>query len=276
MGVTVHTVAHDSALYIKELMAGWLHSYNATSPREVVLELGGGMSKVCYDWIKNGIESGMRNDIGIFAFDSNSRQLGGTLFHEALISGVAFPALDAVAKNSGALRVTFRPAFTEEKNAFPQSNKTTPGPKQHKQLLANKFRLQISGFEQECRGVTMVEAIAVKRNIQLMPVGSQRQPGFEATPSVVEPEELIFHVPESEAQGFLEWHQAFVERRDTLNKDGYLEYLAGNQLLFTVTFRDLIPVTISLGRISPSPSAGLATVKMMYEKLTFKGNATWS
>jgi hypothetical protein len=262
--------ARDIALYVGEQMAGWLHSYDLNG-NEVVVEIGGGMSKACYDWIKESMEGANRKEIGLMAFDSMSKPVVGSVFSQSLISDIQFPALDSSGKNAGSLRVKFRAAFKKAQNTFPSGKKTIPSPQQYKLLLPSSFRLQIDGLEDACRNVTRVETIQYKGVISEESSGSQRMPELVVTRSTDVPP-LIIYVFGFGAEKFKAWMQDYIKGIN-LPRKGFLEYLSRDRVLFTLTFPEIGIYEIGS---SSGEDRSLAKIKMWYEGMSFSAYASWS
>jgi hypothetical protein len=249
--------------------AGWLHSVeggHATS--DVVIEhmgpdhirrkhlsgvkyepitvaCGTGMSKSFYDWIKDSFDHKYsRQDGAIICANYNLKEVSRLSFHQALISEVGFPALDAGSKDPCKMTIKFEPETTRQ-TMSPERGTTIKGSADatvKKKWLPTDFRLRIKGLDDACKQVNKIEALTVKQKNVSNAVGERRD--SEREPADLEIPNLVFTTTESHADSLFKWHEDFVingNNGSDHERSGTLEYLTPNlqEVLFTLHLHQL-------------------------------------
>jgi phage tail-like protein len=219
------------ALTVGGIKAGWVQSVeggNATSDvvvektgadniffkhiggvkyEDITVNCGTGMSKGFYEWMKKSFDrSHDRQDGAIDTCDYNGVSVSTLNFHQALISEIGFPALDAASKDAAKMTIKIAPEWTA--HAKGSGQKVDPpgwaldGAKQKKWLPAN-FRLTIAGLEDACKHVNKVEALVLKQKIVENPVGHLRT--YTKEPVNLEVPNLVVTFAESHADAFYQF-----------------------------------------------------------------------
>lgn len=143
----------------------------------ITLLVGLNMASSLWDWIEGTFENKhVRKDGAIVIADGNFNILRRMEFHQALITEVTFPALDAASKDTAQLMVTFWPEFTQLK---PGSGKlVAPISTKQKAWLVSNFRLTVGDLP--CNRVNKIEALTVKQRVSEFRDGNGGPPSLVA------------------------------------------------------------------------------------------------
>ena len=218
VGEVVHEVG-SAAYYQKK------HIGNVTY-EEFAVAFGLALPPDVYDWISAslvGDRDAERRSGAIVAADFNYEAKARRTFTDALITEVGFPALDAAAKDPASLTLKFAPEHTAD---APASGKLA-SPLKQKVWLASNFRLEVKGLP--TAKVNKVEALTIKQTVATDDIGDARDPQRE--PGKLEYPNLVFTVPEVDAQPWFDWFDDFVlqgNNGEAAEKTGRLTYLAPN------------------------------------------------
>lgn len=242
---------------------------------DISISCGTAMSKAYYDWVQASIDhKAVRMDSGaLITADYNYNETGRLNFHNALITEVGFPALDASSKDAASMTLKFAVEYTRMVNKTGGSIKGELGKGQQKRWLPANFRLQIDGLPTACKWVNKIEALTVKQKVVDNPLGEFRD--FQKEPAHIEFPNLVVTVAESHADEFYKWHEDFVIKGNCdqgKEKGGSLTYLAPDLTdLFTLSFTGL-GIFSAKPEKSESASENIKRVKfeMYCEQLTFK------
>jgi hypothetical protein len=251
----------------------------------ITLTFGTGMSKGCYNWIKDSFDHKYsRHNGAIVAATFDHKEMSRLTFYESLIEEVGLPALDASSKD--ACKMTLK--LTPEKTRLTQTLAGGPGiqnkfpikPGVQKQWLPANFRLRIDGLQDACTRVNKIEAITIKQKNTEDPVGEWRD--YNKEPCYLEIPNLVITFPESHSQDFYKWHEDFVIKgvnNDDKEKNGTLEYLnpSLDKVLFVLTFKHLGIFKLTPDKVE-SGAEQLRRVKaeMYCEDLKFEYKAAWA
>jgi len=252
---------------------------------DITVNCATGMSKGLYDWIKASFDNKhMRNDGAIHSCDYDHNIVSTLNFHQALITEIGFPALDAASKDAAKMSIKFSPEWTEWKKG---SGKVDPskyalGKGEQKKWLPANFRLVIAGLEEGCKKVNKIEALTLKQKVVENPVGELRT--YEKEPANLEVPNLVITLAESHADAFYQWHHDFVIKGDNgqdKEKGGTLEYLTPDlkTTLFTLTFHQLGIFKLTPEKVEAgSENIRRLKAEMYCEKIDFAyaGGSTWS
>ncbi len=229
---------------------------------DIAVNCGAGMSREFYGLVKAGVEGTSGRFSGaIVVADYDYKESSRITFANALVTEIAFPALDASSKEAGRMLVTFSPQYTRlvagSGQRSTQSGSLTPGGQ--KKWLTSSFKLAIDGLD--TTRVIKIEPLTAKTAVVNSAVGSQREPTKEATK--IQYSNLVFYVPETAAKPFLDWHDAFVIRGQNAQaneKNGRLEMLTQDlrTALFTLDFTG-----IGIVGVAPEPPATGESVRRM-------------
>ena len=194
---------------------------------DIALEVGLGMSERFYGWIKESLQGKeSRKDGTIYICDYDSNPRGSLAFTRTLISEVSFPAADAASKDAAKLTVKLRPeAILSSRTPPKQGAKLTLTKQQQKKWLPSNFKLEIDGLD--CTHVSKVVPPYARRALPEHAVGELRD--YEQEPSHWDFGNLSVTLAQSHAEGWYEWHEAFVikgENGADKEKNGSLVYLA--------------------------------------------------
>lgn len=194
---------------------------------EFALQLGFAMTPSVYDWISASLEGTYQRKNGaIVAADFNYVEKSRREFHDALITEVGFPALDAAAKDPAYLVLKFAPDRTERK---PGSGKqlTPVSASKQKQWLPSNFRVRLDGLP--TARVSKVDAFTIKQTAVADDAGADREPVRE--PGKLEFPNLKITLAESDAAPWEAWHQDFVldgNNDEKAERAGAIVFLASN------------------------------------------------
>lgn len=213
---------------------------------DITLTCGAGMSKAFYQWIQHSFDGkALRKSGSIIVVDYQLQVTRTVTFHDALITELGLPALDAASKDAAKMTIKFKP------ETISQTVNTTPVPLPanlkldthvQKQWLPANFRLRIDGLDEASTRVNKIEAITIKQKVADQPAGTSR--GYEREPAHLEIPNLVISLPESGSKPFSDWFAQSViqgDAKDSPWKDATLDYLASDlqQVLFRVNFHDL-------------------------------------
>ena len=197
---------------------------------EFTAEFGMAMPKGVYDWLSAFLAGKYERKSGaIVAADFNYNVQARREFSEALITEVSFPALDASSKDPAFMTVKFAPEQTVDK---PASGKLSSATKQQQKLwLPSNFRLEIGSKDGQLPTgkVNKIDAITIKQTAVTDDIGEIRDPAKE--PGKLEFPNIVFTLPETDAQPWVAWFKTFVlegNNSDEDEKTGKLTYLASN------------------------------------------------
>ena len=199
---------------------------NVQSP--FVLEAGLDMSHELHDWIKNTWVQGQNPRWDGAIVTGNDR----VEFHNAILSEVTLPALDAGSKEPGYLKLTVVPTFTQRSRETGKIDGSS-GARQ-KKFVASNFRLEIPGLD--CSHVVKVDALTVKQQYVR---GSNGVDG-----GLIEFPNLRVELAAGTRKKWDDFFEEFVVKRNCTEHDektGTLRLLSPNlqDALATITFHNL-------------------------------------
>lgn len=246
---------------IKKHLATLLHE-------EIVFQFGLGMSPALYNWISISISGGLSPKNGaIITTDVNQQIINRVEFRDALITEVAFPALDASSHEPGYLTVKIKPEQSVYQGSSGGQIPPPPPTSQHAWLASN-FRLEIGDLPSSL--TQQIEPLVIKRNLVSGQTGSRQRGGPVAQPWEIP--NLVITLPESQVGPFFQWYQDFViegRNSDTDERQGQLTLLNPHlqEELGTINFGNL-----GIFRLAPVPqtianSSPLVKVAMYCETM---------
>ena len=196
---------------------------------DIRIALDMNMESATYDWIKHCMDhSPERKNGAIIAADFNYKELSRLSFSEALITEIAFPALDAASKDPAKMTLKFAPESTRRLKGSGATLKANTR-KGQKTWLVSNFRISIDGLEAACTKVNKIEALVVKQKFLVNSDGEVRDIGRE--PAKLEIPNLTLTVPESAAQEWIDWADDFIikgNNGDDKERNGTLDFLSPN------------------------------------------------
>jgi phage tail-like protein len=208
---------------------------------DISVTCGIGMSKKFYEWAKNSFSDNFkRHDGAIHYCDFDGNILQSLEFHQALVTEIGFPALDAASKDAAKLSLKFSPEWTRTKTnqkGKVHANKYPIGAGQQKKWSPANFRLRIDGLEEACRGINKIESLVLKQKVTENAVGEHRLMTKE--PVGLEVPNLVVTVSASHSKPWWDWEKDFLidgNCGDDMEKTATLEYLSNNvkDTLFTI------------------------------------------
>ena len=209
------------------------------------------------------------------------KEIGRLDFHQALISEIGLPALDASSKEPARMTLKISPEWTKNKP------RKTPGesiagrypidPRKQKRWMPCNFRLRIDGLEEACKRVSKIEALTIKQKNVELSVGEHRYNLRE--PASLEIPNLVITLTEHAGQGFYDWHEKFVlEGHNTpeYEKTGTLEYLDSNMkdILFVCHFHHLGILKLTPDKLGAEEIRRMK-VEMYCESMEWEFKCAW-
>lgn len=244
---------------------------------DITITCGAGMSQRFYNWIQDSFDhKASRKNGAIIAADFNFKEVARLTFHNALITEIGLPALDAASKDAAKMTVKFAPEYTRRQPAA--SSTALPGTgANNKTWLPSNFKLEIAGLD--CSRVNKIESLTVKQKVTENAVGEQRD--YELEPAHLEIPNLVITLPEANADTFFAWHEDFVIRgmSDSRNeKTGTLSWLGNNgSLLGSLKFSGLGIFKCAPDKMEAGADNIRRTKAEMYcEDIKFEYKASWA
>lgn len=244
---------------------------------DITVTFGTGMSRQFYEWIKASFDHKYtRKNGAIITAQFNPKEYSRMEFHNALITEIGFPALDAASKDAAKMTIKFHPEYTRDIRGTVQWNAPKPPPQ--KQWLPANFRLKIDGLDDATSRVNKIEAIVLKQKNVEHAVGEMRD--YEQEPGALEVPNLVFTTSDGSADALYQWFDDFVingNSGDDQEKNGYLEFLSPDmkEVLFRLDFKHL-----GIFKLTPEKvEAGAESIRrvkaeMYCEAMSFSFGAT--
>lgn len=196
--------------------------------------------KELFQWISDTMAGKLgRKNGSIIAADYNYKAIETVEFYNALITEIAFPALDASSKEPAKMTIKFAPEHTRRTKGGSTLPPAGLGVKQ-KAWLCSNFKLDIAGLD--CTRVSKIEALVVKQVVQADAVGVTRDP--IKVPAHLEFPNLVFATSEDRADDLVAWYTDFIVNGKPLEaneKSGSLTFESPDlkAALLTINFRNL-------------------------------------
>jgi phage tail-like protein len=195
----------------------------------ITVEVGMGMSKGFYEWIKQSFRhESMRKSGEIHAmdFDGNSQSLRE--FRDAYIQEVTIPALDAASKEPGYMTVKLAPRemVSRPGTGRPVAGTTQPAAK-HKQWLCSNFRVEIGDLP--CARVSKINSFIWRQGVIKDEVGQFREPTKH--PAKVEVPSVKLTIVMADIGPWQDWVQRVTQggpNAQGAQVDGAITFLAPN------------------------------------------------
>jgi len=242
---------------------------------DITVNCGTGMSKNFYDWIKSSSDKQyVRKSGAVVTADYNDKERSRLSWYNALITEVAFPALDAASKDAAKMTIRISPETTRMTTSPGGQGAANAGAYKfgqtvQKKWLPSNFRLQIAGLEQACTRVSKVEAIALRFANAQLPVGANR--AITGVPPRFQASNLVVTLPEQDAMSFYKWHEDFVIKGNNVGneREGLLAYLTPDlrESIFVLGLHGL-----SLFKLTPQKvQAGSENIRRVQAEFSCKG-----
>ena len=214
---------------------------------DIKLQVGMSMSEAFYDWIESFFDGkAVRKNGAIVAADFYYNERARREFTEAMIKELTFPKLDASDKGAAYMTVglsvegiTFKPGAMGRKLSTPE------GFDSQKLWTSANFRFRLDGFADACKRISKLDSFTIKQNVIEHHVGGQLAP--VKTPSGIDFPNLVFYVPEADAQPFFDHYTEHgIEGDDPARLTGQVEtFDHSGTTLFTLHYygADIVSVT---------------------------------
>jgi hypothetical protein len=237
--------------YIKSVEGGYLkanvtdeaigaHAYHVKhlSTREIEpfsVELGLSGAKSVLSWIQESWNKKFSRRSGQVAhadFDMKGRFEHD--FADALIMETAFPALDAMSREPGYLKIKFLPEDVKTKQVSTSRILGEVHPQQ-KMWSNSSFRISLAGLDMT--QVSKVDPLVIKQGTKALHIGRARLPEIE--PTKIEFPDLSVYMGLEFAKPLMDWHEATVKNGglDTKQeKNGAIDFLTPDrrQVIFQI------------------------------------------
>jgi hypothetical protein len=252
---------------------------------DITIVCGIGMSKGFWEKLKASFDDNVKRFDGaihICDYDGNIKR--SLEFHQALVTEIGFPALDASSKDAAKLTLKLSPEWT---NTLKGSGRISVpefplGKGQQKRWLPSNFRLRIDGLEKACEYVNKIEALTFKQKIVENVHGEVRWSSRE--PAGLELPNLVLTTAEIKAAQFYQWEKDFLingKNSDDDEKTGTLEYLSADlqTALFTIDLMHLGIFKLTADKMDAHNEAIRRVKAEMYfedMRLQFGNNSTWA
>lgn len=244
---------------------------------DMTITCGTSMSEPFYDWLQSSIEyKHERKEGSIVTANYDFKEVARQDFHQALLTEIGLPGVDATSKEACKFTLKISPEYTETKYSDNgQSILPTPTAQvAQKRWQAANFRLIIDGMD--CKLVNKVEPLTIKQNVIENTIGERLI--FQKEPAQIDFPNLIFSIPESQADPWYKWYDDFVTQGNSApdkEKTGHLEYLASDcsTVLFIVQFFNLGIIKFTPDKLdSASDKLRNVKIEMYCEKMDFDYN----
>jgi hypothetical protein len=201
---------------------------------ETSITFGAGSSALLGKWIGDFINKTPSRRTGfLFTLSARGEPLTQTGFTRAVVTEVAFPALDATSRDTARVTLGFKAERTEPQDGGGLI--AVPGKDYEARMrrwLASAFRLHIDGID--ASRVSRVEALVFRQGSAQVPVYPR----------------LVIHLPPADAAGL---------SASAGPRSGRLEFLsADRRAVFTLRFDGMLPVRVD----PPQPGARHARAEL--------------
>jgi len=246
---------------------------------DIKLQVGMSMSQPFYAWMSDFFKGVPTRKTGaIVAADFYYNERARRNFKAAMIKEITFPKLDGQDKSAAYMGVALSVEDIEFVKGSGGKLAAPAGFDNQKLWTACNFRFRLDDYADACNRVTKVDSFTVKQNIAEYHAG-----GYKAaikTPTAVEFPNLVFYVPEADAQPFFDHISKRVgfggkgngEVRPATKMHGTIETFDNSEkTLFTLEYfgADIISVTPDKSDAT-SEEIKQVKVELYTEKMTFK------
>ncbi len=228
----------------KEQTGSYNHPTNHLATRTIepiTLEVGLCKANPLIDVVEQIINKRVHKRMSghIFHADANSKSRFEQEFSRAVITEIAFPALDAAGKDLAMLKVKLQPEDATfragDKSSIPMGTE-----KPQKTWQNNSFRLEIDQQGAVTTHVTKVEALTI--GITAKPI---QRGGFllpEYMPGQLKMPKLSIHVPLHHATSLIKWFERCAARQQASADGAGYESTGSLTFLDTTTKKDLYSI----------------------------------
>jgi len=173
---------------------------------DISFTCGTGMSKGFWHKMKESFDDSVKRVDGVIHYcDYDSHIRMSREFHQALVTEVGFPALDASSKDAAKMTFKLAPEWTQLKKGDGSKisgSQYSIGSGQQKKWLPSNFRLSIDGLDKACKWVNKVDALSIKQKVVDSLLGETREPRRE--PADISLPNMVITAPESHMRSFLD------------------------------------------------------------------------
>lgn len=208
-------------------------------------------------WVEEMIKgSGPRRDGAIATVGAAGLDLVG-----ALIEEVKIPDLDGAISTPGRLSLKIMANQTRRTAAAARVEPSLS--RVAKNWLTSNFKVSIPGID--ASRVRKIESFSIKQEAVRHTVATGTDRFARFVPGRMEIPNLVFYVPEANAQGFFDWHDDFVVRgnsSDAQEKSATIDLLAPTgETIMTLMFGNVGIISVSPVK-SASPVAAIRVVRV--------------
>ncbi|MDB4966227.1 MAG: hypothetical protein JWN44_1916 [Myxococcales bacterium] len=246
---------------------------------DITITVGAAMSPTFWKWVSASLENKPeRRNGALVGYDFNFCERTRRSFYGALISEVAFPALDAAAKSTAALNIKISPERIEFKSG--DGSKLSGGQAQdqmakQKLWLTNNFRFELERFKGDpALRNAKIEAFTVKQNVVSNPIGYEMDTRKEV--GRLELPQIVVTFPEAQIEGWMKWYDVAVakgNRRDqyTTGMIAYFASDANKTELMRIELAGVSLVSVEIDKYEAHKEAiSMAKATLNIEQLTLK------
>jgi hypothetical protein len=237
----------------------------------VTMEIGGGMGKPLWDWIKASFDKDFQiKTCSLTAADFNYKAQATRVFQDAYIKKVTFPTLEGSNKEAVYATVEVDPYIIRYEAAGGEEIKGDENANTKKWLCSN-FRFEVSGLEDACKRVSKVESLTWEQKVVKDEVGQFREPTKHAAALTVPNIKLTISM--ADIAPWAEWHKSFVidgKCTDTDEKSATLTLLGPDmqEELLNITFNHVGLISLEQDAVEAnSEKVASFTVEMYCEEM---------
>ena len=170
------------------------------------VEVGMGMSKMFYEWIRASFDKGYVTKSGeMIAADFDCCAQTSRVFYDAYISEVTLPALDGGSKEPAYMTVKMDPEKIRYEKRSGEKIQGNIGSAQ-KKWLASNWRFELGALP--CSRVAKIDSFTWKQSVVKDEVGMFREPTKH--PAKVEVPNLKLTISMADCEPWRQFHQSFV------------------------------------------------------------------
>jgi hypothetical protein len=221
---------------------------------ELSMQIGFSVTKPLYDWIKSSLKNGMDSRNGsIIAADFEGNITNEREFHDAIISELSFPSLDAGSKDSAYMTLKLKTSSVTYKAG--DGKKLSGVAMAQKAFAAAHFVLEIDGIP--CKTVSKIDPFSFV----------SKYGAFQAS-------NLKVTLSQKEGEAWRGWYEDTVIKGKSGEKNGSLKLLTEDfkNTLFTIDFSGVGLVELSHPKLEANKDTLTPLVAEMYveeAKLSF-------
>lgn len=157
-------------------------------------------------WIQQFLSGELvRKNGAIIAADFNYKEQARRTFSEAMIVGIGLPKWDANAKEQANITITMAPEkVVYAASSGAQLSERSAAEAKQKRIPACNFEFSLDGFKDACARCTKVDGLEIKVKTIEHHYGTRLEP--VKIPGKIEMPNLVFYVPEHDAEPFRTIH----------------------------------------------------------------------